>query len=166
VVRFFWLAISVIVWYPFNSGLLMHKHRSIKDIKKKPARNRKERRVQMRYLYKGMIYFISGLIAMGCMGIALALGVNEWVSRGVAICVFWAFLQVSLKKLNEKYPGAAPQNDRNPMMILDEMIPTKSSSEMEIKKTCPNCGQVYSPSDYSIDVLTWLCSSCKTTLPK
>jgi hypothetical protein len=120
----------------------------------------------MRYLYKGMIYFISCLIAMGCMSIALALGVNEWVSRGVAICVFWALLQVSLKKLNEKYPGAAPQNDRNPMMILDEMIPPRSSREMGEKMACPNCGQAYSPCEYSIDAPTWLCSSCKTALPK
>jgi hypothetical protein len=44
--------------------------------------------------------------------------------------------------------------------------PTSSNTAPKDIKKCPNCGAQYSPEDYSLEATKWLCSSCKTVLPR
>lgn len=95
---------------------------------------------------EGVLYIVIGVLLLGwknCGGV---------IPMMILLAV-WGTTWVAITK-KEKSP--------QPETLLKDVKLSVKPGEL----SCPQCDATYTPADYKADAPTWLCSSCKATLPK
>ncbi len=98
------------------------------------------------YVIKGLSYSFGFIAVCVCYFFLNEQGVNDFAARGISIVGGYIVYRMCTG-INS---GGAFQDD----ISFEEASP------------CPNCGTEYNESDYSPDSSEWMCTTCKTLLPR
>ena len=118
------------------------------------------------YIIKGISLLIGFVACLFSFGLMLEYGVGKTIALGVGLCVGYYVSQILLLKKLFKISTALNETQLDDHSFSRETNTVENKASLYNQGVCPHCGETYNPEDYSFDVPTWLCSSCKAILPK